>query len=248
MLSSVWGRSRRHNVAVDDRSQRPFNLGSLAFPPVTRAPAQLSMAALGHAADPVKRACSGPSGLRHLALLAVVAVIGGLLVLCCCSEDGRDAHSAGARSATPPLTDLLHAVAAPDRLAEHPSDVVEDGARTLFADTDALVSRREAGAGSFTATVEVRGPDPDPLVDVTSTAVYGGLVAVAQPHSACTPHTDGPEAIVPAPPPALDGTPGLTVLPVHVDEPSAGTGWGRHVVLYQPTPESPPYLLCVLRT
>ncbi|GAA1194469.1 hypothetical protein GCM10009608_32410 [Pseudonocardia alaniniphila] len=206
------------------------------------------MAALGHAADPVKPACSGLSGLRHLALLAVVAVIGGLLVLCCCYEDASEAHSADARSATPQLSDLLHAVAAPDPLAEYLSDVVEDGSRTLFVDTDALVSRREAGSGSVTATAEVRGPDLDPLVDVTGTAVYEGLVAVAAPHSDCDPHADGLDAIVLSAAPALDGMPGLTVLHANVDAPSAGAGWGWHAVLHQATPESPPYLLCVLRT
>jgi hypothetical protein len=206
------------------------------------------MAALGHAADPVKPACSGPSGLRHLALLAVVAVIGGLLVLCCCSEDASEAHSADARSATSPLSDLLHAVAVPDPLAEHLSDVVEDGSRTLFVDTDALVSRPEAGSGSFTATVDVRGSDPDPLVGVTGTAVYDGVVAVAAPHSDCDPHADGLDAIVPSAAPALDGMSGLIVLPANVDAPSAGAGWGRHAALHQATPESPPYLLCVLRT
>jgi len=208
------------------------------------------MAALDHAADPAKRASYGPAGLRHLALLAVVAVISGLLVLCCCSEDASEAHSADARSATPPLSDLLHAVVAPDPFAEHLSDVVEDGSRTLFVDTDALVSRREVGSGSFAATVEVRGPDPDPLVDVTGAAVYDGVVAVAvaAPHSDCDPHADGLDAIVLSAAPALDGMPGLTVLPANVDAPSAGAGWGRHPVLHQATPESPPYLLCVLRT
>jgi hypothetical protein len=206
------------------------------------------MAALGHAADPVKPACSGPSGLRHLALLAVVAVIGGLLVLCCCSEDASEAHSADARSATPPLIDLLHAVVAPDPFAEHLSDVVEDGSRTLFVDTDALVSRREVGSGLFAATVEVRGPETEPLVDVTDAAVYDGVVAVAAPHSDCDPHADGLDAIVLSAAPALDGMPGLTVLPANVDAPSAGAGWGRHAVLRQATAESPPYLLCVLRT
>ncbi|WP_433290595.1 hypothetical protein ACQPZQ_45025 [Pseudonocardia sp. CA-142604] len=201
---------------------------------MTREPAQLNVAASGHAVDPVKPACSGPSGLRRLALLAVMAVIGGLLVLCCCSEDASEAHSADAQSATPPLSDLGHAVAASDPLAEHLSDVVEDGSRTLFVDTDALGSRRDDG--SFTATVE------------TGTGVYDGLVATAAPHPDCDPHSDGLGAIVLSAAPALDGMPGLIVLPANIDAPSGGAGSGRNAVLRQATPESSPYLLCILRT
>ncbi|GAA1220774.1 hypothetical protein GCM10009608_66800 [Pseudonocardia alaniniphila] len=163
-------------------------------------------------------------------------MIGGLLILCCCSEDASEAQSADTQSATPPLSERLLAVAAPDPLAEHLSDVVEDGSRTLFVDTDALVSRREAGYGSLTAPV------------ATGTAVHDGLVATAAPHSHCDPHSDGLDAIVLPAPPALDGMPGLIVLPANVDAPSAGAGWGRNAVLRQATPESSPYLLCILRT